>query len=376
LLHYATTALNDMEEAIQEVDSVSSQNAVDDETQSEDGNISMAEYASSLLKAQSDEEEPSEQPEEESESAEEEPAEEEETEEQSAEEPDEEDQAESPAEPSDVLSKFNIDLDTLSEDESRDLAKALNASAVKRFGRLTAQKKALLAENQELQAQAQAKEQTASTEQPEFLKDNALSNVTDVNGLTKEVENLTTLIEWTEEGLENEAEYDDDGNEYYAKDGDKTYTKADLRRIRANARKILRKDAPARQKWIAERTESDQHAIKTFSFLSDGESEEYQLFMQTKENPLYKPLVEHLPNGNFALGLMIEGMKAVQARQADSSKPKPKPKAPVASAEAGAAKPRTESSSRKKALQAARTKFEKSGNIADYQNYIKLRDSA
>ena len=62
-----------MEEAIQEVDSVSSQNAVD-ETQSEDGNISMAEYASSLLKAQSEEEEPSEQPEEESESAEEEAA--------------------------------------------------------------------------------------------------------------------------------------------------------------------------------------------------------------------------------------------------------------------------------------------------------------
>jgi len=366
-----------MEEVIQEVSSVSSKNAVN-ETQSEDGNLTMAEYASSLLKAQLKEEESSEQPEEESESAEQ-AAEEEETEEQSAEEPDEEDQTEPPAEPSDnnVLSnKYNIDLDTLSEEEAKDLAKALNASAVKRFGRLTAQKKALLAENQELQAQAQAKEQTASTEQPEFLKDNALHNVTDVNGLTKEVENLTTLIEWTEEGLENEAEYDDDGNEFFAKDGDKTYTKADLRRIRANARKILRKDAPARQKWIAERTESDQHAIKTFSFLSDGESEEYKLFMQTKDNPLYKPLVEHLPNGNFTLALMIEGMKAIQARQVDSSKPKPKPKAPVASAGAGAVKPRTESSSRKKALQAARTKFDKSGNMADYQNYIKLRDTA
>ena len=365
-----------MEEAIQEVDSVSSKNAVDDETQSEDGNISMAEYASSLLKAQSEEEEPSEQPEEELESAEQ-AAEEEETEEQSAEEPDEEDQTEPPAEPSDVLSnKYNIDLDTLSEEEAKDLAKALNASAVKRFGRLTAQKKALLAENQELQAQAQAKDQTASTEQPEFLKDNALHNVTDVNGLTKEVENLTTLIEWADEGLENEAEYDDDGNEYVAKDGDKTYTKADLRRIRANARKILRKDAPARQKWIAERTESDQHAIKTFPFLSDGESEEYQLFMRTKENALYKPLVEHLPNGNFTLALMIEGMKAIQGRQVDSSKPKPKPKAPVASAGAGAAKPRTENSQRKKVLQAARAKFEQSGNMADYQHYIKLRDAA
>ena len=367
-----------MEEVIQEVDSVSSQNAVESETQSEDGNISMAEYASSLLKAQSEEEKSSEQPSKESESAEEETAEEEEPEEiQSAEEPDEEDQTEPPAEPSDnVLSKFKIDLDTLSEEEAKDLAKALNASAVKRFGRLTAQKKALLAENQELQAQAQAKDQTASTEQPDFLKDNALHNVTDVPGLTKEVENLTTLIEWTEEGLENEVDYDDDGNEFVAKEGDKTYTKADLRRIRANARKILRKDAPARQKWIAERTESDQHAIKTFSFLSDGESEEYKLFMQTKDNPLYKPLVEHLPNGNFALGLMIEGMKAIQARQVDSSKPKPKPKAPVASAEAGAAKPRTENSQRKKALQAARVKSEQSGNMADYQHYIKLRDTA
>mgnify|MGYP003670354522 CR=1 FL=1 len=364
-----------MEEAIQEVDSVSSQNAVDDETQSEDGNLTMAEYASNLLKARS-EEEPSEQPEEESESAEQ-AVEEEETEEiQSAEEPDESDQTEPPAEPSDVLSQYGIDLDTLSEDESRDLAKALNASAVKRFGRLTAQKKALLAENQELQAQAQAKDQTASTEQPDFLKDNALHNVTDVNGLTKEVENLTTLIEWAEEGLENEVDYDNDGNEFVAKDGDKTYTKADLRRIRANARKILRKDAPARQKWITERTESDQHAIKTFPFLSDGESEEYQLFMQTKENPLYKPLVEHLPNGNFTLALMIEGMKAIQGRQVNSSKPKPKPKAPVASVEAGATKPRTGNSSKKKALQAARAKFDKSGNMADYQNYIKLRDTA
>ena len=366
-----------MEEAIQEVDSVSSQNTANDETQSEDENLTMAEYASNLLKARAEEEEPSEQTEEESESAEEKPAEEEDAEEvQSAEVPDESDQTEPPAEPSDVLSQYGIDLDALSEDESRNLAKALNASAVKRFGRLTAQKKALLAENQELQAQAQAKEQTASAEQPEYLKDNALSNVTDLNGLTKEVENLTTLIEWAEEGLENEVDYDDEGNEFVAKDGDKTYTKADLRRIRANARKILRKDAPARQKWITERTESDQHAIKTFPFLSDGESEEYQLFMQTKENPLYKPLLEHLPNGNFALGLMIEGMKAIQGRQVDSSKPKPKPKAPVASVEAGAAKPRTENSTRKKALQAARAKFDKSGNMADFQNYIRLRDTA
>jgi hypothetical protein len=335
------------------------------------GNLTMAEYAANLLKAQSAEEQP-ESPEEETEPSDlaEESEEPEET--QSTEEPEESDQTEA-TEPNTVLSKFNIDLDSLSEDETKELAKSLSLSAVKRFGDLTAQKKALAQENAELQAQAQAKPEPANNESPSFLKDNALHNVNDVQALTKEVENLTTLVEWAEEGLENEVEYDDNGDEYVAKDGDKTYTKADLRRIRANARKVLRKDAPARQKWIEERTQSDQHAIQTFDFLSDGESEDYKLFMQVKSNPLYQPLVEHLPNGNFAVGLMIEGMKALQARQVNSSKPKPKPKAPVASVEAGSAKPRTENSQRKKAIQSAKDKFEKTGNMADYQNYIKLK---
>jgi len=106
------------------------------------------------------------------------------------------------------------------------------------------------------------------------------------------------------------------------KDGDKTYTKADLRRIKANAKKILRKDAPAREAWINERQASDQQAIQTFDFLSDGESEDYKVFMQVKQSPLYKPLVDHLPNSNFALGLMVEGLKAVKAKQANAGQPK------------------------------------------------------
>jgi len=335
----------------------------------------MAELASSLMqKRQTEDTETT--TEEESEPVAEQSAEEEEPSEQSAEEPDESEESELPVQPSDVLSKFkDLDLDSLSEEESKELAKHLNASAIKRFGKLTAQKHALLAENQELQAQVQ--QAPVPAEQPAFLKDNALHNVTDVNALTKEVENLNTLMEWADEGMENEVEYDDAGNEYVVKDGDKTYTKSDLRRIKANAKKILRKDAPARQAWIKERQASDQQAAQTFEFLSDGESEDYKMFMQVKASPLYKPLVDHLPNSNFALGLMVEGLKAVKARQANAGQPKKlkKPTAPVASAEAGASKPRSEGSKHKKAVQAAHAKFEKSGNIADYQQYIKLKRS-
>ena len=359
-----------METITEEVISESSQTSVDSQTQ-EDGNVSMAEFADQLLKRRQTEEpepessletdEPADQSAEPTEASEEQPAEEIEATEETSEQ----------TQPQDVLNKFNIDLDSLSEEESRQLAKSLNASAIKRFGRLTAQKNALLAENAELQEKAQ--QPVVNAEVPQFLKDNALYNITDENGLTKEVENLNTLIEWAEEGLDNEAQYDDNGDEYLIKDGDKVYGKTELKRIRNNAKKILRKDAPARQAWIKERTASDQQAMQTFQFLGEPESEDYKLFMQVKASPLYKPLVEHLPNSNFALGLMVEGLKTVQARQAQASKPKPKPKAPVASVEAGSSRPKTPQAKKNKEVDAAKRKFDASGSMADYQNYIRIK---
>ena len=372
-----------METLTEEVVSESSQNTVESQTQGE-GNLSMAEFADQLLKRKQPEKELTEPPEEAEEPAEytAEPTDAltEEINQSAEEEVEEEEESSPPAESSDVLSKFNIDLDNLSEEESRDLAKALNASAVKRFGRLTAQKKALLAENAELQAQAteaQAQaQQSQSAELPEFLKDNALHSVSDAQTLQKEVENLTSLIEWADENIDNEVQYDDDGNEYVAKDGDKVYSKADLRRIKANANKILRKDAPRRQAWLKERASADQQALQTFEFLGDENSDNYKLFMQVKESPLYKPMMQYLPNSNFALGLMVEGLNAVKARQVSKAAPKPKPKAPTASTEAGTARPKTPQANQAKALQAAKAKFDKSGTMADYQAYLKLKNKS
>ena len=361
-----------METLTEGVVSESPENSVNTETPV-DGNVSMAEFADQLLKRkQANEAEPEASTEETDEPSDqtEEPTEV--TEETTAEETEDDTPSPQPSE-NVLLQKYGIDLDNLSEEESRELAKSLNASAVKRFGRLTAQKKALLAENAELQAQAEQAQQTQTSEIPEFLKDNALHNVTDEQALMKEIENLNTLIEWAEDGMENEAQFDDDGNEFVLKDGDKTYTKAELRRIRSNAKKIIRKDAPARQAWIKERQASDQQALQTFEFLGDAESDDYKLFMQVKSNKLYKPLVEHLPNSNFALALMVEGLNAVKARQEQKSKPAPKPKAPVASTEAGAARAKTPQAQKTKAVEAAYKKYEESGSMADFQSYLKIK---
>jgi hypothetical protein len=356
---------------LEETQTATSDQAESSETPA-DGNVSMAEFADQLLKRkQANETEPeatTEETDEPSDQAEE-PTEV--AEETTAEETD--DNTLSPQPSENVLSKYGIDLDNLSSEEIESFAKALNLKAVKRISNLAAQKKALASENAELQAQAEQVQQTQNTETPGFLKDNALHNVADEQALMKEVENLNTLIEWAEDGMENETQYDDDGNEYVLKDGDKTYTKADLRRIKSNANKIIRKDAPARQAWIKERQASDQQALQTFEFLGDADSDDYKLFMQVKSNKLYKPLVDHLPNSNFALALMVEGLNAVKARQEQKSKPAPKPKAPVASTEAGAARAKTPQAAKLKAVEAAYKKYEESGSTADYQSYLKLK---
>ena len=344
----------------------------------------MAEYASQLLKRREspEESEPEGESEEVPESAEEETVDEGDplAEAMQEEAPDEPDPPAEETEPEQTQSKPTIDLDSLTEDETTALAKKLNASAVKRFGKLTAQKKTLAEQNLALQQQMQ-QQQTAANEAPAYLQENALSNAVTDEQLLKEAENLNSLMEWAEENLENEVQYDDEGNEYAAKDGDKVYTKADLRRIRNNARKIIRKDAPARQKWIEERMQSDQDAVQTFEFLSDPESDEYGLFMQAKSSPLYKPLVDYLPNSNFALALMVKGqaqvLKEREEAKSASKAPKKKPTAPIAATEsAGAPKASKGKSSGKKALEAAQKRFQQSGEMADYQAYLRLKRSA
>ena len=345
----------------------------------------MAEYASQLLQRREspEESEPEGEPEEAPESAEEEAVDEGDplAEAMQEEAPDEPDPPAEETEPEQTQSKPTIDLDSLTEDETTALAKKLNASAVKRFGKLTAQKKTLAEQNLALQQQMQQQQTTTANEAPAFLRENALSNVVTDEQLLKEAENLNSLVEWAEESAENEVEYDDEGNEYVAKDGERAYTKSDLRRIKNNARRILRKDVPARQAWIKERLASDQQAVQTFGFLSEPDSEDMALFLQAKESPMYKPLVDHLPNSNYALGLMVKGLRQVQKEQAAAEakgKPKAKkPKAPTANAEAAGA-PRTPKGEvkGKKALEHAKQKFEASGDMADYTSYLKLKRAA
>jgi hypothetical protein len=364
-----------MEEITKEVDSESSENSVEIE-KPVDGNLSVAEFADQLMKRKEGEDtEPETTTEEIDESTEEavDPMQVSEVEDtQSAEETEEEDELSPPPQPSDVLSKFNIDLDSLSEEDSRDLAKALNASAVKRFGTLTRQKKELQAENEALQEKAKQAEEGSV---PSYLQDNALSDVTDEKGLVEKIEQFNDLIEWVDENLDNEIQYDEQGNEFIAKNGDQTFTKTELKKFKADAKRMLRKDVPSRNAWLAERKQADELASQSFNFLSKPESNEYKLFMEVKDSPMYEPLKKLMPNANYAMGLMVMGYEAMNKKNASQPKSPPKPKAPVASTEAGTSRPKSNQSMKLKAVEVARKQYESSGSMADYQQYLKIKKS-
>lgn len=351
------------------------ESAVETETQP-DGNLSMSDYVASIMTRgeETESEAPEGQAEAEEESAEQaaEAPEAEEPEDV----PEESSQEEPPAETStDVLSKLGINLDDMSEEDAKALSKALNASAVKRFGKLTAQKKALIERNEELERKVQSAESAPVNETPSYMQDNALHKVTSQEEMQKEVDSLNSLIEWAEESMDGEEQYDDEGNEYVAENDGVKYSKAELKKLRNNARKILRKDVPERQKWIQEKQQSDQLAVDTFDFLGDKESPDYAMYLQVKSSPLYAPLLARMPNANFAIGLMVEGAKTVKSRYEAQDKPKAtrKPKAPVASTEAAVTAKTSPKSQREKSVQAARQQFEESGSMSDYQTYLRLK---
>lgn len=276
---------------------------------------------------------------------------------------------------SDLLAKYGIDLDSLNETEIDALGRAIGGRAVSRFGELTRKRK-------------EAEERTAELEksvgelreerEAEKVRSQAvaidfggpLSGVNSDAELSKEEEQLSALIDWVEESLESDEKYDDDGNAYLAQgnDGEK-FDRQDLTRLRSSARKSLRRggDIDKRRGFLDERKMADAKAATDFKWLSDKESNEYQLFVAELNNPAIGPLLNAVPAGSYYLGLMIEGQKSLKAKGGGKPSASSKPPTPISVDAAAPAKAgnSTDESKARKAVDAARRRFDDSGSMND-----------
>ena len=266
-----------------------------------------------------------------------------------------------------VLERYGIDLDNLGEDDAMSLGKALRTESLKRFGRLTAQKREAEAKIAELEGKA-----TTVTESRVTQEDDPLSDVWTAETLQKKETDLQTIEDWAEDSLQLEAQYDDDGEEYLVETDGKKYTKQDLLGIRSNARKMLRKGGALdkRSQFLADRQNFDGQALQFFPWMSDECSPEYGEYQQFVTQEKYKKILDSIPEANVFAGLVVEGNLRVRERNAKTSNGNgkaPKERAVTPALADAAAPKRTTSGDNsriQKQVKQARQNFERSGSIA------------
>lgn len=283
----------------------------------------------------------------------------------------------------DVLSKYGINLDELPPEEAEALAKQLGSRAVKRFGRLTGQKKEL---QERLEALERRYDETVAEKDKQIQRagkktkisdDSPLHGINTIDELEDRQTQLRSLIDWAGDQLHNEPQWDDEGNEYLVESDGQKYTKQDLLEYRERARREMSDDHPIRKKWIRERQEFDGLASQNFNWLDNQEDTKTQFFHQMKSLPEYSSFVETIPAGNFALGLMAIGWEVFNSKENGGQKKKSAPtgKPPVA-ATPQSAKPKQMAgrmTDLQKRIQEAEQRFQRTGNQNDLIALRKLK---
>lgn len=99
--------------------------------------------------------------------------------------------------------------------------------------------------------------------------------------------------------------------------GDQVLDREALNTIIINAEKTLEDDIPARTQFLQQRNQAQQLAYEKFPFLKDKSSPEYVAAQQAY---LQMPWLKNLPNADWIIGVQIEGLKALQAKE--KGKPK------------------------------------------------------
>lgn len=124
--------------------------------------------------------------------------------------------------------------------------------------------------------------------------------------------------------------------------GDQVLTKAQITEVLRKSEIALEDHIPAREQFLLAKSEASKTATQLFPFLNDPKSEDYQVAVQAYR---LNPWLQDLPNADFIVGVQVEGLKALKAKQEAAAKPKevakevpkekPKPKPIIANRPAG-----------------------------------------
>ena len=222
------------------------------------------------------------------------------------------------AEPSQQVETPEGEADVPSQDDSTE--DKAEKKIEKRIGKEIAKRRALEAQVAELQAQLAQKasqpEQAAQPAPAQPLPSNVpLAQIEDF-------QSLQTLRDQAKEAKRFAQEQLDRDDFEPVRVGDTVLGKAELKAILRNAEKTLDDDIPARAQFLTQKSEAQKLAHQMFPYLKDKQAPEYVLAQQALSQ---MPWMRNLPNADWIIGVQIEGLKALEAKQKAKPESKPKP---------------------------------------------------
>ena len=212
------------------------------------------------------------------------------------------------AEPSQEVETSDGEADVPSQDITPELQKKID----KRIGKEVAKRKALESRLAQLESQmgeknsSPATEQTAQKPAPAQMPANVpLAQIDDFQALASLQQQAKEAKRFAQDQLDR-----DDFEPIQI--GDTVLGRSELKAILRNAEKTLDDDIPARTQFLTQKQQSQQVAHQMFPYLKDKSAPEYVLAQQALSQ---MPWMKNLPNADWIIGVQIEGLRSLDAKQ-------------------------------------------------------------
>jgi hypothetical protein len=200
---------------------------------------------------------------------------------------------------------------------SKDISPELHGRISKRIGEEVAKRKALEAQLNEIKvamAQAQSQQQSQPAAQPAPLaplpSNVPLAQIEDPQALVALQQQAKEAKRFAQEQLDR-----DDFEPF--KMGNQVINRDALKTILRNAEKTLEDDIPARAQFLQSKLQVSQAAYEKFPFLKDKSTPEYVMAQQAY---IAMPWLKNLAQADWIIGVQIEGLKAMEARDKSRGK--------------------------------------------------------
>lgn len=253
--------------------------------------------------------------------------------------------------------------------QDQDLSPDLKKKIEKRIGKEVAKRKALEAQLNELKLQMQAQSQQQPQQQaptaPLPQTPPPLSQIEDPNALLALQQQAREAKRFAQEQLDR-----DDFEPVRV--GDTVLDRKALKTIIRNAERTLEDEIPQRAQFLTQKQQAQKVAFERFPFLKDKSTPEYVMAQQAY---MQMPWLKNLPNADWIIGVQIEGLKSLQAKEKKATGKTSKPQVPFStkppsgqSVVSSSGEARTPSGQRAaQTLETMRAQMSKSGGVSANQ---------